>query len=301
MMGWLDQHGNALRGALRRLFASPLNTLLSLLVMGIALAMPSAAWVVLDNLRELAGNAAGVQQISIFMSAEAGKKDAAEIEARLRETKPGDWSFVARDEALKRLQETDGMAEVVASLPKNPLPDAFVVEPTDTHPDALEQLAKTFAEWPKVAHVQLDSAWVKRFDAFLRIGKLATSLLAGLLASALVAVTFNTIRLQILAQGAEIEVAKLIGATNAFICRPFQYFGALQGALGGLFAALLVFAGGKLLEAPLVELVELYGGAEQFALHGLSPQGVAVLAALGAALGWLGAQLSVAIHLQRLD
>lgn len=301
MRGWFGQHGNAMRSALRRLFASPLNTLLSLLVMGIALAMPSAAWVVLDNLRALAGNAAGVQQISIFMRTDASESDVAEIKTRLVEAKAGSWSFVARAEALKRMQETDGMAEIVASLPKNPLPDAFVVEPADARPEALQTLATSFASWPKVAHVQLDSAWVKRFDTFLRIGKLATSLLAGLLASALVAVTFNTIRLQILAQGAEIEVAKLIGATDAFICLPFQYFGALQGALGGLFAAALVFAGGRMLESPVGELIELYGSAEQFVLHGLTLQGVAVLAGLGAALGWLGAQLSVAIHLRRLD
>jgi cell division transport system permease protein len=159
-------------------------------------------------------------------------------------------------------------------------------------------LAKTFAGWPKVAHVQLDSAWVKRFDVFLRIGKLVVTLLAGLFAGALVAVTFNTIRLQILAQGAEIEVAKLIGATDAFIRRPFHYFGALQGALGGLLAALLVAIGVRLLAMPVTELATLYGG--NFALHGLSTGSTALLTAAGALLGWLGAQISVAIHLRRI-
>jgi cell division transport system permease protein len=217
----------------------------------------------------------------------------------LRNGKPGTWRFIAKDEALKRLQSTEGMAEIVASLPKNPLPDAFVVEPADVQPVALEQLAKTFAGWPKVAHVQLDSGWVKRFDAFLRIGKLVVILLAGLFAGALVAVTFNTIRLQILAQGAEIEVAKLIGATDAFIRRPFHYFGALQGALGGLLAALMVAAGFRLLAAPVAELAALYGG--NFVLHGLSPGNTALLALAGALLGWLGAQISVAIRLRRID
>ena len=299
MIGYFVAHLRALRNALRRLFAAPLNTLLSLLVIGIALALPSAAWVVLENLRSVTGAASGVQQISVFMAGDASKKDVAEIEARLNEARPGSWVFVSKDDALKRLKTSEGMADVVASLPKNPLPDAFVVELSQMQPEALEQLARTFADWPKVAHVQLDSAWVRRFDAFLRVGKLAITLLAGLLASALVAVTFNTIRLQILAQAAEIEVAKLIGATDAFIRRPFQYFGALQGALGGLFAALLVFAGGRLLEAPVGELVALYGG--EFALRGLAGREIAILAGLGAVLGWLGAQLSVAIHLRRLD
>ncbi len=298
MSRYLAQHLAALQGALRRLAATPLNAVLSLLVIGVALALPSAGWLIIDNLGAVTGSASGVQQISIFMAIDASKKEVGEIESRLTAAKPGNWRLVSRDDALKQLQAAEGMAEIVASLPRNPLPDAFVVEPVDTQPQAMERLAKTFASWPKVAHVQLDSAWVKRFDAFLRIGQLAITLLAGLLGGALVTVTFNTIRLQILAQAAEIEVAKLIGATDAFISRPFHYFGALQGALGGLFAALLVALGGQLLAAPVDELIALYGGS--FVLHGLSAAHAGALMAIGGALGWLGAQLSVAIHLRRL-
>ena len=173
MNAWLSQHRAALALAFRRLLASPLNTLLSLLVIGIALTLPAFGYVALDNLRDLGRNATGVQQISLFMSLEASKKDAAEIENRLRAAAAGQWRFVPRDEAFKRMQASEGMAEIVASLPRNPLPDAFIVEPTNTEPEALEIMRKEIAGWPRVAHVQLDSAWVKRFDAFLRLGKLA--------------------------------------------------------------------------------------------------------------------------------
>ena len=298
MKGFISQHLAALYGAFRRLVAAPLSTILSLLVIGTALALPSAGWVVLDNSSTIAGNASGVQQISLFMTLDADKKDVAEIKSRLRDAALGAWRFVAKDEALQHLKSSEGMAEIIESLPKNPLPDAFVVEPANTEPESLEGLAKTFSAWPKVAHVQLDSAWVKRFNAFLQIGKLSVVMLAGLFAGALVVVTFNTIRLQILAHAAEIEVAKLIGATDAFIRRPFQYFGALQGAFGGLFAALLVSMAGMLLQAPVGELVALYGAS--FALRGLSLASTAVLMSIGAGLGWLGAQLSVAIHLRRI-
>lgn len=298
MKGFISQHRAALNGALRRLVAAPLSTILSLLVIGTALALPSAGWVVLDNLSTIAGNASGVQQISLFMTLDADKKDVAEIKSRLRDAALGEWRFVAKDEALQHLKSSEGMAEIIESLPKNPLPDAFVVEPANTEPESLEGLAKTFSAWPKVAHVQLDSAWIKRLNAFLQIGKLSVVMLAGLFAGALVVVTFNTIRLQILAHAAEIEVAKLIGATDAFIRRPFQYFGALQGAFGGLFAALLVSMAGLLLQAPVGELVALYGAS--FALRGLSLASTAVLMSIGAGLGWLGAQLSVAIHLRRI-
>ncbi len=298
-MNFFSQHLLALKGAWRRLTASLLNTLLSLTVIGVALALPTAGWVVLDNLQQFAGQATGTQQSSLFMNTEANRKHVTEIESRLNDSQPGRWRFVPRDEALKRLKSIEGMGDVVAGLSRNPLPDAFIVEPADTQPEAMEELAATFRSWPGVAHVQLDSAWNRRLDAFLRVGKLSVMLLAGVFAGALIAVTFNTIRLQILAQAAEIEVARLIGATDAFIRRPFHYFGALQGALGGLFAVALVIAGGQLLAGPFGELIDLYQGS--FAVRGLTPQHAAGVAGTGAVLGWLGAKLSVAIYLRRIS
>ena len=299
MQAWFSQHRAALGSALRRLGASPLNTLLSLLVIGIALTLPGFGYVILDNLRDLGQSASGVQQISVFMQLEAGKKDVSEIESRLRQTASGKWRFVPKEEALKRMQASEGMAEIVASLPRNPLPDAFIVEPTNTDPQALEVLKRELSTWPKVAHVQLDSAWVKRFDAFLKLGKLALTLLAGLFAAGLVAVTFTTIRLQVMAQAVEIEVARMIGATDAFIRRPFYYFGALQGALGGLLAAGLVIGGLRLLAGPVADLAVLYGGS--FVLRVPAALEIVVLTSAGALLGWLGAQLSVSLSLRKFD
>ncbi|MBS1196573.1 MAG: cell division protein FtsX [Proteobacteria bacterium] len=297
MKSWLWQHRVAIISALQRLWSAPLNTVLSLLVISIALTLPAAGYVLIDNLRSLSGGASGVQQISIFLKVEAGKKETAEIENRLKTANAGKWRFVPREEALKHIQASEGMAEIVASLPKNPLPDAFIVDSNEKTPDGLEAQRQTFAQWPAVAHVQLDSAWVRRFDAFLRLGKLAVSLLALIFGAGLVAITFNTIRLQVVSQAAEIEVARLIGATNAFIRRPFYYFGALQGALGGLLAAALVGIGCKLLNTPIAELATLYGG--QFRLSGPGLAEVLILAALGALLGWLGAQLSVSLSLRQ--
>lgn len=299
MNPWLSQHRAALGLALRRLWATPFNTLLSLLAIGIALTLPAFGYVALDNLRELGRSASGVQQISVFMEVGATKAEVANIENRLRALSTAKITFVPRDEALKRLKKSEEMTEIVASLPRNPLPDAFIVDPLNTAPAALEALREEMAGWPKVAHVQLDSAWVKRFDAFLRLGKLALFMLAGLFGAGLVAVTFNTIRLQVMAQAAEIEVARMIGATDAFIRRPFYYFGALQGALGGLLAALLVLGALRLLAVPIGELAALYGGS--FTLHAPEALEVALLAGLGAMLGWLGAQLSVSLSLRHFD
>ncbi len=141
-----------------------------------------------------------------------------------------------RDEGLRQL-EAAGLGDVLGGLKSNPLPDAFVLAPRGEDPARVRRAWPTRMQaWPKVAHVQLDSAWVERLHALLGLGRSAVLILAGLLGFALVMVTFNTIRLQILTQRQEIAVSRLLGATDPFIRRPFYWFGGLQGALGGLVA-----------------------------------------------------------------
>jgi cell division transport system permease protein len=150
-----------------------------------------------------------------------------------------------------------------------------------------------------VAHVQLDSEWARKLDAALKLGRTAIAILGLLLSSALVAVTFNTIRLQILTQRDEIEVSKLIGATDAFIRRPFYYLGLLQGLAGGVVALVLVAAGLGLLNREVRVLADSYGSG--FRLGFLSFADALAVMALAALLGWLGAQLSVSRHLREIE
>ncbi|MDT3737661.1 MAG: permease-like cell division protein FtsX [Denitratisoma sp.] len=296
MKGWLLHHRQAAAQALRRLAATPLNTLLGALVLGIALALPAGGEMMLANFQRLAQRIAATPQISVFMALDAGKKDVAEVESLLRKhPQTQKVRLVPREETLRRLKESEGLGEVIESLPRNPFPDAFVVVPSDEAPDALEAMRAEFVKYPRVEHVQLDSAWVKKLDAFLRLTRLTVTLLAAVLGVALVAVTFNTIRLQILTQGAEIEVSRLLGATDAFIRRPFYYFGALQGLAGGLVAWGAVLVATLLLRGPVADLADLYG--VEFALHILPLPDSVLLFGLAALLGWAGAWLSLSRHL----
>jgi cell division transport system permease protein len=300
MKAWLIHHREAAGDALRRLAAMPLNFLLGALVLGIALALPAGGEMLLANFQRLARNIAATPQISLFMALDAGRKDAAEIETRLgKHPQAREVRFIPREDALRRFKASEGLGSVIESLPRNPFPDAFVVVPRSESPDELERMRAEFAKFPKVEHVQLDSAWVKKLDALLRLFRLAVTLLAGLLGIALVAVTFNTIRLQILTRSAEVEVSRLLGATDSFIRRPLYYFGALQGLAGGIVAWLIVFAAAQMLKAPVGELAALYG--LDFALRALPLMDS--LALLGAAilLGWLGAWLSLGRHLRHSD
>jgi len=296
--GWLLHHRQAAALAARRLAATPLNTLLGALVLGIALALPAGGEMLLANFQRLAQRVAATPQISVFMALDAAKGDVADVESRLRRhAQTREVRLVRRDDTLKRFKESEGLAEVIENLPRNPFPDAFVVVPRDEAPAALEAMRDEFAKYPRVEHVQLDSAWVKKLDALLRLTRLAVALLAAVLGVALVAVTFNTIRLQILTQRDEMEVSRLLGATDAYIRRPFLYFGALQGLAGGLVAWLAVLGATFLLRGPVGEVARLYG--IEFSMHILPFPDTALLFGLAALLGWLGAWLSLSRHLAK--
>lgn len=296
-MSFIGQHYRALARAVTRLAGQPANSILGALVIGTALALPAGGQLLLSNFLGLARGITGTPQISLFMSLEASEAEVAEVGARLKAHRDAaSVIHVPREAALKRLRASDGLAEVLESLPRNPFPDAFIVSPASDDPALFARLEQEFGQLPKVEHVQLDSAWVKRLHALFAMGRSAVMLLAALLGTALVVVTFNTIRLQILTQREEIGVSRLLGASDGFIRRPFYYYAALQGALGGLFAWGIVAAAVAVLADPATELAAAYDVG--FALRGLDATDVGVLVGCAAALGWLGAALSVRRHLR---
>ena len=299
MKTWLWHHLDALRVTLARLARTPVATLLNIGVIGIALALPAGLYVAFANLQGLARNLASDPQLSVFLALDATRAEAKQIEARLRKHPlVRETRFVPREQALKELRASTGLADVVDGLPDNPLPDALVVLPREPGAPPLEQLREEVRGWPKVSHVQLDTAWAQRLEAGLKVAQLAIALLAALFAFALVAVTFNTIRLQILTRREEIEVSKLIGATDPFIRRPFLYFGTLLGVSGGIAAWLILWGGIAALNGALADLAQLYSA--QFELRHLSPADSLSLLAFSGLLGWLGSWLSVNQHLARI-
>jgi cell division transport system permease protein len=300
MKVWLSQHVRTLGATLAKLVRSPVASMLNVGVIGVALALPVGFHVGLSNLQRFAGELAAAPQLSLFLAREANAADVAQIEQRLkRHSGVRKYSYIPREEALREIKAGTGLADVIDSLSHNPLPDAFVVDAGDGASQNLEALREEFRGWPRIEHVQLDSAWAQRLEALLDLGRLAVLLLGALLAFALIAVTFNTIRLQILTQREEIEIAKLIGATNPFIRRPFLYFGALVGLAGGATAWAIVLGGVYLFNDGLSDLSRLY--AVSLRLQPLTAQDSTSLLLFSAWLGWFGAWLSVGHHLAKTE
>ena len=204
MSTWLRQHWQTFGLTLRRLARNPLATLLNVMVIGVALALPLGGYMLLQNLSSVSRQLTRNPQVSLFLALDASKADITALEGRLKQI-PGVRAlrFISREQALHSLKQSEDLSDVIAALQTNPLPDAFVLE-TGGSAAELEQLEPQLKALPKVAHVQLDSAWVKRLESLLELGRMAVLVLATLLAGGLVAVTFNTIRLQILTQKDEI-------------------------------------------------------------------------------------------------
>ncbi|MDY0073934.1 MAG: permease-like cell division protein FtsX [Thauera sp.] len=292
---WLYLHLRAIGHALQRLLTQPVNTLLSALVVGIALSLPGGAFLLLDNVNALARGLSATPELSIFVDGGLEEEALAALELQVGELPDIDsWRFVSRDQALQQLGE-GGLGDVISALGDNPLPHAFVLRPHEPDPEQLEELVSRLRQWPGVEHVQLDSAWVARLHALLELGRVLVLMLAGLLGFALIIVTFNTIRLQILTQRQEIEISRLLGATDPFIRRPFYWFGGLQGALGGLVALGTIWLGVLGAGDAVEHLAQTYGTV--FRLQGPDAAAAALLIGFAALLGWLGAALSVRRHL----
>ena len=296
MNNWFQQQVRALAVAAAKLARAPFATLFNVSVLGVALALPAGLYVGLANLQSAAGAATPEPQLTVFMALDATREHVRDIDTRLKNhAEVAGLRYVARDKALEELTRVGGLKGVTEGLSGNPLPDAFVVDSREGTPAALERLRAEVAAWPKVGLVQVDTAWAQRLDALLRLARLALLLLATVLGFALVTVTFNTIRLQILTQRDEIEVAGLIGATAAFIRRPFLYHGTLLGLLAGLLAWGVVAAATAVMSGAVADVGRLYGGTWQ--MNALEPRDALSLLVFAGALGWLGAWLSVTRHL----
>lgn len=300
MRAWLRQHRLALVAAARKWRAQRAAALLNALALGVALALPAGGYVLLEGLQGLSTRSAIDPQISVFMRTDAAPEAARQLAARLSgDPRIHRVRLIPREDALASLRGTSGLADVVAALGSNPLPDTLVVTVAGGADGVMDQLADELGRAPGVALAQVDALWARRLAALERVGRLALALVAMILAVGLVAIAFNTIRLQILTQRDEIEVSKLIGATDGFIQRPFLYLGLLQG-LSGVFVALgLVWAGLALMNNEIAELARSYGSA--FRLPYFSPGEAVGLALIAGGMGWLGAYMSVSRYLREIE
>lgn len=295
---WQAHHSTCAIESLLRLLRSPLQSLLTWLVVAIATALPATLFVALDNVRALGYNWQTSSQISVFINQQAAP---AAVE-RWREALRSDSSiahveYISPEQALAEFREHSGLGQVLDDLEDNPLPAVLLVQPTDiaSQGEPLEQLLQQLKDHALSDDAKLDMMWVQRLEQLLELAARGVFFLALLLIFGLLLVIGNTIRLAIESRRDEILVVKLVGGTDAYVRRPFLYTGLWYGLGGGLLALTLLALGLYWLDGPVARLASLYHS--DFHLQGLSLIASAQLVLLAGLVGLAGAWLAVGRHL----
>ena len=302
MKQWFERHAQTLVGSLGRLWTHPFATVLTILVIGIALALPACLHVVVQNVRTASGGWNNALDISVYLKPAASLDDAKQAAERIRKRSDVDEvTIIPADEALAEFRKNSGFGEALEALKDNPLPHALVVRPDaeSRDPARVQQLTQELRKIPGVDIVQLDTEWVSRFNAILDVVRRVVFLAAGLFALGILVIVGNTIRLDIENRRDEIEVTKLVGGSDAFVRRPFLYNGIWYGLGGGLIAWLIVAVVVFVLGDPVQRIAGLYGS--NFQLQGLGLPGWLALMAGGVGLGWLGSFIAATRELRGIE
>ncbi len=295
---WVGQHAQSAVSALGRLLRAPLPTWMTVAVIGIALALPAALYVLTENLRQMVGGWDQAAAISVFLDRELDDDAAAAVGEHLR-----GWpeferlQVIGATAALAEFREQAGFGEALDQLQANPLPAVLAIFPRPGYadPEELAGLAERLGQLPEVDFVRVDNQWLIRFQAILDLAQSLVMLLAGLLGLGVLLIVGNTIRLEIQNRSGEIEIMGLVGATAAFIRRPFLYAGAWYGLIGGLTAWFLVTVAVLVLQGPVSRLASLY--RSDFPLTGLGPAALLTILGGSVLLGLIGSWIAVNRHL----
>jgi cell division transport system permease protein len=302
MKQWFERHVQTMVGSLGRLWTHPFATLLTILVIGIALALPACLHVLVQNVRTASGGWSNALDISVYMKSSASLDDTRQAADRIRKRRDvHEVTVIPADDALAEFRKSSGFGEALDALKDNPLPHALVVRPDAEfrEPSQVASLTEELRKIPGVDIVQLDTEWVSRFNAILDVVRRVVFLAAGLFALGILVIVGNTIRLDIENRRDEIEVTKLVGGSDAFVRRPFLYNGIWYGLGGGLIAWLIVAVVVFVLSDPVQRIAGLYGSS--FQLQGLGLVGWAALMAGGIVLGWLGSFIAATRELRGIE
>ena len=298
---WFARHVRTAVGSLGRLVRQPFASLMIVLVIAVTLAIPAALNLVIKNARSVSEGWDNALDFSVYL-ASATSEDEARGLARLIEQRADVESveLISAADALEEFKLQSGFGDALDQLQENPLPHTLVVRPSPSNTaQSMTLLQEELANLPESDSVQVDTEWVQRFHAILDIVRQAIAIGAALLGAAIIVIIGNTIRLDIQNRREEIEVTKLIGASNAFVRRPFLWSGFWYGLFGGLLALGLVQYGLYLLQQPVARLAGLY----QSGVVVMNLDGVEMLAILGVGvlLGLVGSWLAASRHMRRIE
>lgn len=300
--GWLERHAQVAVASIGRLYARPIATLMVWLVIGVALALPALLQVVVRNLEAVGPGQGRAYSLDVFLKPELGTARAQQVAERVgARDDVASVELITADQGLAEFRLRSGFGEALDALTDNPLPATLVVTPAPsaTTPASMTALRTALGRLAEVDQVIADTQWLERLQALLAVSRRISDGAGILLAVAVLLVVGQVVRGDIETRRAEIEVSKLLGASDGFVRRPFLYTGLWYGLGGGLLAWLLV-VGAVLWASPgVARVAALYGS--DYHLLGLPFAGYCSLVATGAVLGWMASGIAATWRLRQLE
>ncbi len=296
------RHIQQAMASIGELWRNPVSSVMTMAVLGVSLSLPAALQVLVKNAENITQSWNNAAEISLFINEGRSEQSIQSLISRINVYSEVDVvHYINRDQALEEFQRLSGFGEALSYLDSNPLPAVVVVTPLARHssPEGARKLLDKLEREPEVSFGRLDIEWLERLQAMVRLIERTVLAIAALLVLAVVLVIGNTIRLAIMNRRTEIEVMKLVGATEAFIQRPFLYTGIWYGVIGGVLAWIIINLLVWYLDSALAELLGLYGS--QLQIQALSMAELVKLVLLASFLGWLGSYLSVRQHLRAIE
>lgn len=299
IMFWIDHFRQALF-SLGELWRTPSASLLTIAVLGVSLTLPTTLHLLVKNVQQISDGFTDAAEISLFIKEDSSDKQIASLVHILQADKDiARVTWITKQQALTEFSQVSGFGSALSLLTDNPLPDVLLVLPKNTAAEQARQLLSRLQNERLVESGKLDIDWLTRLDAIVTLLRQAVLVIALLLLSAVLLIIGNTIRLSIMNKKDEIEVMKLVGATDAFIQRPFLYSGVWFGVFGGLLAFLIVEAMLWWLQTAISSVTSLY--QSQFQLMSLGLAEFVGLMLIAITLGLAGSYLSVRRHISGIE
>lgn len=299
LSSFLRLHIAEAKRSAQRIRASGSASFLTTLVIAISLALPGSLYLLLNNVQALVNNWDEQSNISVFLKKDFNEALIAPFEKKIlawdevKETR-----YISAAQALEEFRESSGLEDIIETLDSNPLPATIIIIPHDSKVPVLETIEQRLLVLPEVEAVLVDTGWIARLNAMLALGKRFVMALAVALSIAVLLVIFNTIRLAIANRAEEILITKLVGATDAFVRRPFLYTGVWYGFVGGVLALVLSEIMIILLQGPVIQLASLYQSS--YTLQGVGFLELFVIPSVGLLIGLAGSWMAVSNHLREL-
>lgn len=294
-------HAHALFSSLGRLFASRFSSAMTIVVLAIAISLASGFYILVANLQQLASNLEASNQISLFLKDEISEARANKFVNSIRQNPDiQEVKLITKEQALAEFQSYSGFGEAVKALEKNPLPLVIQVSPKNSleNEQALEAMLEDFKRSAEVDIAQMDMQWVKRLQSIMEVARIGVTLLSVLLGAGVLFITANTIRLELHNRRDEVVIAKLVGATNGFIHRPFLYSGFWIGFFSGVTAWFIVTTVMLILKFPVEKLSRLYDDSFHVLFLGFTE--TLALLFISSVLGVVGSWIVLHFQLRQL-